>query len=223
MNTILLIATNKYKQFLPQAIKGIEDNWENFDINIFTDEINHLIPYAQFKIDHKPFPYPTLMRFKFFNKFKRNISGDQIYYVDVDARFVRNVRLQGNLIATRHCGFYFGQQPPLETNKKSLFYNYKFKKYYGGGFYGGTRQVFFDLSKWCETMIDGDLANGITPRFHDETALNAYLTHVPPTVELSPEYHYPENAEDFIDRCWQGNNFTPKLLLLKKNHEEIRA
>lgn len=228
MNTILLIATHKYKQFLKQAIKGIEDNWEDFDINIFTDEINPLIPYAQFRIDHKPFPYPTIMRFKFFNKYKRNISGDRIYYVDVDARFVRNIALDGELIATRHCGYYFDgieklQKDVYEKNRHSVFFGYKFKKYFGGGFYGGTRERFFDLCKWCETMIDGDLTNGITPIHHDETALNAYLMHVPPTVELSPEYHYPENSEDFIERCWKGNDFTPKLLLLKKNHEEIRA
>lgn len=223
MNTILIIATHKYKQFLKQAIKGIEDNWEDFDINIFTDEINPLIPYKQFKIKHKPFPYPSMLRFQYFNKHEKEITGDQIYYVDVDARFVRPIRLQGDLIATRHCGFYFGQVPPGETNRNSIFFGYRFKRYYGGGFYGARRSVFFSLSKWCERMIDTDLARNVIPSFHDETALNAYLTLNPPTVELSPEFHYPENSEDFIERCWKGNDFTPKLLLLKKNHEEIRA
>lgn len=148
--------------------------------------------------------------------------GDYFYFMDIDAKFVAEPDIAGTLVGTRHCAFYVNNSEiPQELNKRSIFFNYKFVKYYGGGFFGGTREQFFNLSKWCQIGIDKDINNGIIPRHNDETALNAYFTINPPTRELTPDYHFPENHEYFKERCWNNTvPFSPVIMLLDKFGKE---
>ena len=227
MSTIFLIATNKYRGFLHQAVQSIKNHWENIQIIIFTDNPLKSLAYEQYKIDHYPWPYTTLLRFHYFLMVEVRIKGDYVYYMDVDARWVDKPEVKGDLVGTRHCGFYFPEHSkglPIEKNPKSVFYGIEFKKYYGGGFFGGRKDEFLKLSKWCRDHIEKDLKNEIIPVHNDETAMNAYFYHNPPTLELSPDYHFPEDYKDYImDHCWGGKNpFNPKLLLLKKDHDSIR-
>lgn len=219
--TFLLIATGKYKQFVQQCAESIQKFFPNSIIYVFGDGDAH------FKIKHLGFPYVTLYRFNYFNQAEKHILGDYIYYIDVDARFVDYGDIKGDLVGTRHCGYYFEDNKPhipMETNPRSVLFKYHFEKYYGGGFLGGSRKEFFKMSKWCAEMIDKDAANKIIPRHNDETALNAYFSIHKPTLELSPDFHYPQNDDYFSDRCWNKTKpFSPKILLLDKNHEEIRS
>lgn len=215
---ICLIATDKYKQFVKPMVRSIEKYLCEAEIVLFTDKPDGFKFNRQlFQIEHEPWPYPTLYRFHYFLEVKEYLDYEFIYYVDVDAVFTADAcnEIMGILVAVEHCGFYFHpERITMETNKKSVFYGYEFKKYYAGGFFGGTRDEFFKLSEWCRDMIDQDLENGVIPVHNDETALNAYLNCVrKPTLELDPSYHYPENAAFFIDRCWDGNDFKPKLKL----------
>lgn len=218
--TFLLIATGKYSQFVTQCTDSIKKYFPQSQIYLFgdTDE-------AQFKIKNLGFPYVTLYRFHYFNLAEKNIVGDYIYYMDIDARFVDMPDIKGDLVGVRHCGYYFDSTHiPMETNPHSVFYPYRFAKYYGGGFIGGNRKEFFKLSHWCEEEINKDAANKIIPRHNDETALNAYFSIHKPTLELTPDYHYPQNDDYFSERCWNGEKpFTPRILLLDKNHEEVRS
>lgn len=219
--TFLLIATGKYNQFVKQCTDSIKKYYPNSIIYLFGDTLD-----AQFKIKNLGFPYVTLYRFNYFNLAEKHIVGDYIYYMDIDARFVDYPDIKGDLVGVRHCGYYFDSTHiPMETNEKSVFYGYQFDKYYGGGFIGGNRTEFFKLSHWCEQEINKDAANKIIPRHNDETALNAYFAiRKKPTLELSPDYHYPQNDTYFSVRCWNNTMpFTPRILLLDKNHKEVRA
>lgn len=217
--TFLLIATGKYKQFVSQCEESIKKYFPNSLIYVFSDGD------ANFKIKHLGFPFVTLYRFNYFNQAEKHILGDYIYYMDVDSRFVDYPNIEGDLVGVRHCGYYFDStHVPMETNPKSVFFQYHFKHYYGGGFLGGNREEFFKMSRWCEQMIQQDASNKIIPRHNDETALNAYFSIHKPTLELSPDYHYPQSDSYFSERCWGGKMpFNPKILLLDKNHEEIRT
>lgn len=226
--TFLLIATAKYNQFVPQCTNSIKKYFPNAIIYLFSDRDGN------FQIKHEPWPYVTLYRFHYFLQAEKHIVGDYLYFMDIDSRFVDYPDIQGDLVGVRHCGFYFKDLFPQETNIKSIFSNYPFKKYYGGGFFGGNREQFFNLCRWCEAGITTDITHEIIPRNNDETALNAYMSIHPPTLELDPSYHFPQEcAEDkpeweqdkqhFIQNCWNGQNpFRPKILLLKKKHEEVR-
>lgn len=222
--TFLLIATNKYIQYVDQCVNSIKKYVPDALIYTFSD--SH--PETDFKIEHQPWPYITLHRFHYFLKVKDLIIGDKIFYVDVDAKFVSKPTEAikgGNLIATRHCGYWFegSKDLPNETNRGSVFFQYKFQKYYGGGFFGGSREEFFKLCEWCKMGIDADLNNGIIPRHNDETAMNAYFSINPPTTELTPSYHYPGDSEYMKKEVWKGRDMKPVLWLLEKNHEIVRA
>lgn len=226
MTGILLIATHKYRQFVPQMLESLKHLKFPHEVVLFTDapeqfpEIKHL-----YKIKHYPFPYPSLYRFKYFLSADLSMF-DHVFYVDVDARFVADVEydeINSDLVAVEHCGFYFHPERIQQANKESFFANFRFRKYYGGGFIGGKTKTFVKACEWLDHYIDSDLDKGILPIHNDETAWNAYLSINPPTLELTPSFHYPQDIENFKQRCWDGRDFEPKLLLLKKNHAEIRS
>lgn len=222
--TFLLIATARYNQYVNQCVEGIKRYFPKSKIYLFGDGEN-----ADFKIEHQPFPYITLYRFHYFNQAKDKLIGDYFYFMDIDSSFVSQPDIQGDLVGTRHCAYYFdNREIPNEDNKRSVFYNYKFTKYYGGGFFGGNRDEFFKLCDWCEAGIDKDIANHVIPKHNDETAMNAYFSIHPPTREMTPDYHFPENWQYFSERCWGGKKpFTPTILLLdkfkKESEREYRA
>jgi glycosyltransferase involved in cell wall biosynthesis len=232
---LLLIATGKYDRFVQLLIESADKyffNDPNYEVtyHIFTDK--QLEPqtnkkYKIIPIEHRGFPYASMDRFKHFtNNFEDLAKMDYLYYVDVDCKFVGDVSSEvlGSLTGVRHCGYYNGGGT-FEDNKNSVFYvnPNSYKYYYGGGFSGGKSDEYLKLSSWCYDMIEKDLANGIIPRFHDETAINRYFLDNAPQVILSPSYHYPQSGIEHYKLKWQGNNFQPKILLLDKNHKEIRA
>lgn len=229
--TFLLIATGNYKQYIEQCTQSIRKFIPDALIYLFSDTDYHESFKIDFKISHQPWPYVTLYRFHYFLKVKDLIIGDQIYFMDIDAKFVSEpteILLSNktkSLIAVRHCGYYFedSKDIPNETNRKSTFYHYPFKKYYGGGFFGGSRDEFFKLCEWCKRGIDADLNNGIIPRHNDETAMNAYFSINPPTLELTPAYHYPSKNDYIKNEIWKGRDFEPRIELLEKNHELVRV
>lgn len=234
---ILLIATHRYKQFIPQMLDSI-DKHIKFPARtvLFTDEARGLAD-MEFEIEHEPFPYCSLFRYHYFNQVAQDLTGDHLIYVDIDARFNADTgeEILGDLIAVRHCGYYFKNDLPQETNKESVFSKSRFSKYFGGGMQGGKRENYLAASKWMEEKINLDLDKGILPRCHDETAWNAYLSVNPPTKELTPSYHFPEEVVNrkpewehdrnhFVNNCWNGSiPFEPKMILLKKEHEKIRV
>jgi len=164
-------------------------------------------------------------RFKHFTNNSEELSKmDYLYYVDVDCKFVNHVSTEtlGDLVGVRHCG-YFNGGGTFEENKKSVFYEdaKKYKYYFGGGFSGGASSSYLRLSRWCYEMIERDLSNNIIPTWHDETALNRYFLDHEPEIVLTPSYHYPENYSNYIAR-WRPHKFTPKIMLLEKNHKALR-
>ncbi len=166
-------------------------------------------------------------RFKHFTNHSQALSQvDYLYYVDVDCKFVDAVSTEilGNLVGVRHCGFFNGGGT-FETNKSSIFYsdNNKYKYYFGGGFSGGRAEKYLKLSKWCYEAIEKDLSNGIMPIYHDETAINKYFLDNEPDVILNPSYHYPESNLNFYLEKWKPYKFNPKILLLDKDHKEVRG
>jgi glycosyltransferase involved in cell wall biosynthesis/SAM-dependent methyltransferase len=236
---LLLIATNKYYRFLQDLITSADQYFlknDGMEITyyILSDQVpkiqtNRQIIYIP--IEHKPFPYASMDRFKHFSKNATTLSQeDYLYYVDVDCKFVDVVgqEIIGDLVGVRHCGYY-NRTGPVESNPAScLFvdintYPKKWKHYYGGGFSGGKSGNYLTLARWCLERIDRDLSNNIIPGVHDESVLNRYFLDNEPSISLSPSYHYPQSDVARYKRIWAPDTFTAKILLLDKNHKEIRS
>jgi len=230
---LLVIATNKYTQFVPPLYKSVKKHFlVNHDVKVvvFTDgdvpENESIIKIHQ---EHLEWPYSTMFRFKIFNKSADLLKDfDYLFYIDADTLIVDDINedILGDLVGVRHCGFYNGGGT-FENNPKSVFYvkpsdPKQHKYYFGGGFSGGKSDKYLELSSWCEKMIDEDLKNNIVPIFHDETSINLYFLYNEPSIILDPSYHYPQGNIEYFKSRWKPYDFSPKILLLDKNHNEIR-
>ena len=93
---ILTIATNQYIQFVEKLYNNIEENFLNdHDIEcvLFTEhDVETSDNVRVSKIEHEPWPVPTLMRYNYFMQEKDFISKfDYCYYLDVDMAIVDKV------------------------------------------------------------------------------------------------------------------------------------
>lgn len=239
--SLLIIATNQYTCFLERLLDSADKFFckeQEVVFNIFTDKMDvasKLLmnkPYKDrlnfMKVEHKPFPYTTLYRFHFFKQHKNYINDCGYYfYVDVDCEFKQPImayEVIGARVAVQHCGFV-NERGPYEIDKDSTscVNDDEGITYYGGGFWGFANSEFWKMIDATTKMIDDDASKNIIPVWHDESVINRYLiTHKPDRI-LTPSFHYPENSRH-IQNKWlkQGVEYECKLLLLQKNHNEIR-
>lgn len=222
---LLIIATNKYVDFLQQLIESADLFFlKNHTITyyIFTDKNINFIKSRHnivcIPTQHYKWPWMTLGRYKLFTK-KADIfkNTDYLFYCDVDMKFVDTVdtEILSERVATQHPSHYNKRGTP-ETNPKSLAYvaENETMQYFAGGFNGGLTLNFLEMSKTISKNIDTDYSNGIVAIWHDESHLNRFLINNPPTKILSPSYCYAES--------W-NLPFEKKLLALDKNHMEYRS
>lgn len=225
--TLLLIATNKYADFVNPFIKSSDRHFltdhnvsylvfSNKEIKVSSNRKVEFVP-----IEHEPWPNPTLKRYDYFlHKASELEDQDYLYYSDIDMRFIDNVgeEILGERVATIHPGFWNKTvfeytYERRETCNAFIPYGYG-KKYYAGGFNGGCFSSYIQMCKTIVSWRKEDEKNNIIPVWHDESYMNKYMVLYPPTVELSPSYCYPES--------WQLP-FERKLLALDKNHHEMRS
>jgi hypothetical protein len=228
----LIVATGKYDIFLKPLIDSIEkyflvNNKKHY--NIFTDKTEldlGVSNYSIHQIEHRPFPYPTLNRFHFFDQYIDQIKGDQLVYIDADTLITDKIGTEiiTPITATQHCG-YVNKWGSFESRIESKCYVNRFegKNYYGGGFYSFDRDEFLKMVTECKSMVDWESTRGRIPVWHDESVINKYLSINIPTRVLSPSYHFPESNQT-IYQSWGGKDKFPcKILLLDKDHKEIRS
>jgi len=224
----LTLATNKYTNFVDKLYESADKHFCNdheVTYFLFTDKTdfspqtkrNHKILH----IDHEPWPLITLKRYHFFCRYEQELlEMDYLYYCDADMLFVSDVKQEifSDRVATLHPGFYNKSVKDFSYDNnpesKAFIPKNRGKKYYAGGFNGGTTQEFLKMSKFIINNIDDDLSRGIIARWHDESHLNYYYNIVTkPTLKLSPSYCYPESL---------NIPFPKKLLALDKNHKEYQ-
>jgi histo-blood group ABO system transferase len=221
---LLIIATNKYVQFLEPLLKSADEYFlKNHDVTyfIFTNQNIEISTNRNLVIidtEHKDWPWMTLGRYKIFSN-KSNILSevDYLYYCDVDMLFVSEVgdEILSDRVATQHPGYYERRGTP-EINPKSLacVYPYENMQYFAGGFNGGTSDEYLKMANYLSKNIDIDYNNGIIAVWHDESHMNRYFIDNQPTKILDPSYCYPES--------W-NIPFNKKLLALDKNHSDVRS
>lgn len=237
---ILLIATNKYVQFINPLLESIDANFLNghdIDALVFTnqelDVESDRIKVS--KIEHEAWPMPTLKRYHYFLKEEDHIrTYDYCFYLDVDMLIADKVgeEILGDLVATQHPGMWNkpSDQYTYERRPQSLaFVPYgSGVKYYAGGFNGGKPEHFLKMATTIVNNVNRDFDNDIIAEWHDESHMNRYLIDTHPTVELTPSYCFPEGADfegkptRYYPMGWKVP-FEPKIVALQKNHSEVRS
>lgn len=217
MICLLIVATNKYTEYLPALIESVRKYFP-CDICLFTNKdvdvkVEHIC-----KVRGDAWPYPTLYRYHFFKAYQNKIKDyDHYFYIDADTIIKSHL---GDVLSERtavtHCG-YVGRRGTYESNPLSTSYvgPNEGTTYYGGGFWGFSNKEFWKFIHEAVAMIEIDERKDITPVWHDESVLNRYLINNPPTKVLSPSYHYPEGNEDYYKKIW-GRDYECKILLLDK-------
>ena len=221
---LLIIATNKYIQFLQPLIESADNYFlPNQEVTyfIFTNkDINIKSNRNIFKVDvqHREWPWMTLGRYKIFSNNSEELSKmDYLYYCDADMRFVGDVddEILSERVATQHPGYYERRGTP-ETNPDSLacVFPHEEMQYFAGGFNGGSSFEYLKMANKISENIDIDYSRNIIAVWHDESHMNRYFVDNKPTKILTPSYCYGESM---------NIPFEKKLIALDKNHLEIRS
>lgn len=221
---IFLIATGKYIKYSYSLCDEIQKFFlpdKKKTVYLFTDSDE--VPSCVEKVyqEHKPFPYPTLMRYHIITDFcaRNNISHKYYYYLDVDMKIVDTVgdEVLGKLVLTRHPGFYHKRTKHFELETKFLSRAYTphrtAKFYYCGGFNGGAD--YLKMANTIRGWVDVDQKYGHVPMWHDECYLNAYANKHEPGVILSPSYCYPDVNIDI--KKYGLQDLKPKILAVTKH------
>lgn len=218
---LLVVATGKYIQYVEPLVASAEKFFlkdHNVTYFIFTDQEAPQLPQTIYAF-HPRFGWPldTMKRYNaYYNNRELLKDQDYLFALDADMLFVGEVgdEILGERVATLHPGF-IGQRGTYETNpaSKACIEDEEGLHYYAGGFYGGSRETFFDMIASLIDGIEDDLSRDVIAVWHDESHWNRYCVDHPPTVILSPSYCYPENWE---------LNYTKKIIALDKNHVQMR-
>ncbi len=224
---ILIVATNKYRVYVEPLISSLEEHFcqkNKKTYHIFTDQdivlpgVHHRI----FKIEHHPFPYPTLYRFHFFDRYMDQIEGQQLIYIDADSLISNTIGTEiiDKAVVVQHYWFY-SKPGTFDGNNRSTAYvaHATGKNYYGGSFFSFNRNMFVNMTHTCKAMVDQDMANNVMPLWHDESVLNRYMLDHPPSRVLSPSYHFPQSQ---IKEAG-STPFHSKILVIEKDSEAMRS
>lgn len=229
---LLLIATGKYDVFLQPLIDSVDKYFfkdDDVDIFLFADKVPNIVHSDRLKIthiptEHKPFPYSTLYRYKYFYNSRYLITNtDYVFYCDVDMLFVDHVGREilpayTGLVAVNHPGFAkTGGWGSPNTFKESRAYVAPENRgpYCAGGFQGGHTFSYLTACAVLDLNIDADESNGVMAEWHDESHWNSLLSvkGYQDVKILSHEY------------CMSDSDISgePKLLALTKDHAALRS
>lgn len=220
---LIVIATGRYKEFLGQFFESAYLNVKGLrGIYVLSDERPppmypeiHWLPWG-----HQPWPLPTLLRYRAITAYEEEFPSDGVLvYVDIDMRFVRPVDFGSitGVFAVEH-PWYVNAEPemlPYENRPESAFSleSTVGSKYFCGGVQGGDSSSFLEVVKELAGMIQGDLAKGIVPIWHDESAWNWWCANNPPNQVLSSDYCTPDHAA----------SSSAQIIAISKNHVYFRG
>lgn len=220
---LLVIATNKYTDFLKPLIESANNYFlNNHDVTyfVFTNkdlELQCDREVVVTNVEHKEWPWMTLGRYGIFHNNRDVFSEmDYLYYCDSDMLFAGDVgdEILSDRVATIHPGFRGGRGTP-ETNPQSsaCVYPYERMTYFAGGFNGGSKDEYLKMANVLNSNIIEDHRKGIIAVWHDESHMNRYFINNPPTKILDPSYCHPG---------YNPKTTNTKLVALVKKHEDYR-
>jgi hypothetical protein len=121
--TIVCIATDRYLEFWIDLVLSLQTSKQDVNWVLFTDRASEIPPSLLSMLDerlrivfqkHLPWPYPTLLRYKWISEHSKLFESEFTMYLDSDMRFIReldpNELLEElkthDFIAVKHPGFY---------------------------------------------------------------------------------------------------------------------
>lgn len=217
---LIIIATNKYANFIPELISSAMSNFmtkHNVTYYIFTNNKFLLnIESNQIKtipLSSQPFPMTTLLRYNVIDMYNHIfINEDYLFQIDADMLFVNKVEdeILVPLIGVEHPGF-INQRGTPETNIESTAFIKEDKNitYCMGAFTGGEREKYLEMSKTISINVGDDLKKEIIAIWWDESHLNKYLS----------ENNYVCINSAYCYSSIYNLPYEPKIITLEKDHK----
>lgn len=207
---ILVIATNKYTQFVNPLVESINKYFlpdYKKTIFLFTNKMEEIYQENVIKIfqEHMKWPLPTLKRYEIFYNNRKSFNGsDILYYLDADMLINDYVGEEilptedKKIVAVIHPGNSVSNMiTSYERNPKSTACVYDIPSnylYHCGGVQGGKKSSYLNVCKILSENINIDMNNGIKAVWDDESHWNCYLINNPDVYkELDSSYCYPES------------------------------
>lgn len=216
---LLVVATGKYTHFIPPLVNSAriffcKDHEVTFFI--FTDGTVDVSGEDIILLDHKKYgwPYDTLYRYNaYINHRDRMQKMDYLFACDADMLFVDYVgdEVLSDLVGTQHPGFV-GKRGTYEDRPESIAYvaSHEGEYYFAGAFYGGKREIIFEMLDQLISMVNIDAQNNIIAIWHDESYMNRYFIDRKPSLVLPHAY------------CARPFDYPQKIVALDKNHVAFR-
>ena len=230
---VLYICTGAYQVFWKDFYESFEKYFlKNSEVHYFifsdADEIygngsNKRIHFN--KIEAKPWPLVTLLRFHTFLSIKTELEDfDFLVFFNANMKccmniseddFLPNIQQNEMLVVTQHPGYINSKKCyfPYERNKKStafIPYN-KGRVYVIGAVNGGKTECFLAMCESLKTNIEIDLKKNYIPVWHDESQLNWYLQERCDYKLLSPSYCYPVGFDIAVEKKITGVSKSDKF------------
>lgn len=215
---MLYICTGAYTVFWPEFYRSFGENFLpgcEKRYFVFTDD--DALPFAgaaDVELIHQealPWPYSTMKRFSMFLRREETLRGfDFVFFFNANLVCRQTVTEEEFLPRTAAGETLLVVQQPGFWNRRPLFYSYDRnprctayipyncgRDYVSGGLNGGTGPAFLDLCRELDARTERDIANGVTPLWHDESQLNRYIAETDPAHYrlLTPAYWHPEGWE----------------------------
>lgn len=219
--SLIVIATGLYASFIPTIVAGASSHLRGLHrVYALTDtrpDPNDLLTWLPW--GHMCWPYPTLMRYRAISAHQDILrESDVLLYIDVDMRIDGevDVRSASGTIAVVHPGYSEANRDafPYESRAESTSYVSPDEglAYFAGGVQGGDAASYLSACAVIAESVQQDLASGVIPVWHDESAWNRYCIDRPPSIVLPPQYCSPEYFHD-PDAV---------IVALDKNHDHLR-
>lgn len=217
---LLTVATGKYTCFVKPLIESARTFFckqHNVTFFVFTDGEIDITGNDIIVLPHKRYGWPcdTLFRYCAYWDYQSYMKDmDYLFACDADMLFVDYVddEILSDRVGTLNPGFV-GRRGTYEERPQSVAYvaPHEGDYYFAGGFYGGKRDVFFEMLQSLLAMVYADMKRGIIAIWHDESYLNRYFIDFKPTLVLPRAY------------CARPFDQPQKLVALDKNHNEMRS
>lgn len=222
--TIVTVATgDDYVRFAQQLRESANENW------LAGRKPGKPVKFVQLE-GPSGWPDATMYRWHLLLDAIRQIETRFVFLLDADMLIEGKVGDEvlpledgdWGITAVQHPG-YVGRpraELPYETRQESVCFvpPEEGGSYFCGGVVGGGRLGVRALAEQITLLIDLDRQRGITPVWHDESALNRALARRPPEVVLPPSHCYPDN--DAAYRSWWPLQWRRAIVALDKTQAE---
>ncbi len=211
---IVYIAIGEYEQFWDIFYPSCQtffcvDAEKNYEL--FTDSqrlFNLNYPNVTVhKVPDKGFIINVSSKSKFMLSIERQLQQyDYIFYLNGNFRFLSPIWSKEVISETNNFKFTalsFDELLKRKTSEYPYDRNPKCgayippnigKRYYQGGFFGGSFTEMMNFNRWASRKIEKDLKKGIIARFHDESYLNKYLIDKTPHIINNKYAYYPQTT-----------------------------